>query len=143
MDFPGGRAMTVDGKKIGATAMLADQNALRRRKEQLEETARKKEEGQKQAVHILTTAMEKGTSMEEARTAANDLLAALSEEIVSDCMSRARDHISDILEQNQKKADEIAEKKRKKELHFFGSRGIISNAICDSLILKAERGEHK
>ena len=35
--------MTVDGKKIGATAMLADQNALRRRKEQLEETARKKE----------------------------------------------------------------------------------------------------
>ena len=89
--------MTVDGKKIGATAMLADQNALRRRKEQLEETARKKEEGQKQAVHILTTAMEKGTSMEEARTAANDLLAALSEEIVSDCMSRARDHISDIL----------------------------------------------
>ena len=33
--------MTVDGKKIGATAMLADQNALRRRKEQLEETARK------------------------------------------------------------------------------------------------------
>ena len=30
-------------------------------------------------------------------------------------MSRARDHISDILEQNQKKADEIAEKKRKKE----------------------------
>ena len=107
--------MTVDGKKIGATAMLADQNALRRRKEQLEETARKKEEGQKQAVHILTTAMEKGTSMEEARTAANDLLAALSEEIVSDCMSRARDHISDILEQNQKKADEIAEKKRKKE----------------------------
>lgn len=115
MDFPGGRAMTVDGKKIGATAMLADQNALRRRKEQLEETARKKEEGQKQAVHILTTAMEKGTSMEEARIAANDLLAALSEEIVSDCMSRARDHISDILEQNQKKADEIAEKKRKKE----------------------------
>ena len=52
--------MTVDGKKIGATAMLADQNALRRRKEQSEETARKKEEGQKQAVHILTTAMERG-----------------------------------------------------------------------------------
>lgn len=107
--------MTVDGKKIGAAAMLADQNALRRRKELLEETARKKEEGQKQAVHILTDAMKKGTSMEEARTAADDLLAALSMEIVSDCMSRVRGHISDILEQNQKKADEIAEKKRKKE----------------------------
>lgn len=52
--------------------------------------------------------------MEEARTAANDLLAALSDEIVSDCMSRARDRISDILEQNQKKADEIAEKKEKR-----------------------------
>ena len=132
MDFPGGRAMTVDGKKIGATAMLADQNALRRRKEQLEETARKKEEGQKQAVHILTTAMEKGTSMEEARTAANDLLAALSDEIVSDCMSRARDRISDILEQNQKKADEIGGEKKKKRRTKAKKRGTGSESAKEN-----------
>lgn len=107
--------MTVNGQGIAAAAGTVDRNALRKQKEQQVQMVRKKEEGKKQAAHILTSAMEQGTSMEEARETVNDLLAALSAEIVADCMNRVREHVSDILEQNQKKADELAEKKRKKE----------------------------
>ncbi len=107
--------MTVDGSRIGAAIGSYDKNALRKRQEQLAQTARIKEEGQKQAMRVLTEAMEQETPMEEARAEANDLLSALSTKIIATCMSQAQEHLSDIMEKNQKRADELEKKKREKE----------------------------
>ena len=107
--------MNINGSSIGATIGIIDKEVLRKRRENQERIAKKKEEGQKEAVKIITDAMEKGISMVDARKEADDVLAVTSKDIVGECLNQVREHIRDTIEENEKKAQELKEKKKKKE----------------------------
>ena len=101
--------MNINGSSIGATIGIIDKEVLRKRRENQERIAKKKEEGQKEAVKIITDAMEKGISMVDARKEADDVLAVTSKDIVGECLNQVREHIRDTIEENEKKAQELKE----------------------------------
>lgn len=107
--------MNINGSGIGAATGVLDKEALRKRQANQQRIAKKKEEGQKRAVKILTDAMENGTSMVDARKKADTVLASAGSEIIEEYRKQVKEHIQDVQEKNQKKAQELKEKKQEKE----------------------------